>query len=885
MEDLQERHLIQVQEHIGIEALPVAMIFTGQGAQWPQMGLTLIDANKSFRSTIRALDTLLQTLQEPPDWTIEETIRADATESHINHPSRSQPVCTAVQLALVDILRKWRIVPQVVVGHSSGEIAAAYAAGHITSHEAVAIAYYRGLVLARSTFKGAMMAIAMGEQEADAEIMSAGLGAAIRVACKNSPESSTLSGTEEAVDTLLAILTHRKIFARKLRTNGIAYHSYDMTKHGPAYKGFLSMYLQGRKSPKNDASMPRMISSVTGKDIDATQTRHPSYWRANLESIVDFVGAISTALKDGGYHFLELGPHSALELPLRQISAWKNAGSPFLYAAVILRGTDSIKSLLNAVGKLFVYGHNIEFSRVNALPRDDGSIPDIPAGRIVADLPTYPWEHGIILWIESRMSTEYRFRKHPRHELLGSIVPGGSTRSTTWRNLIRLKEVPWLADHRLDDSIVFPAAGYLAMVVQALSRTLPPLAAIPRFSFRSVKFLNALIMPPDANAPIELVTDMRMYKISQTTDSKAWYQFEISSVASSASTRHATGLISINTGEIPVIDEIASIFDHDLEQVDPKRWYEQLATRGLKYGPQFRLIHGMSAHRGQSRKLFESEILVSNSEVSVPHKDSGYMLHPVIIDALLQTGLMADSCGDLGQLRAGLPVSIERLTLTLPEPEMLSRLLTVRATARQVGFGTISFDLELQDAESRLIASMHSVRMTEYVALQPDVLLLQKSSILDIVWKPDMEYLQPSASQAFLEYIRNQAVLPAVNGIQYNVRQLASILDLIMHKKPTCRLLRMDGLSSKESELREAIRAVAGYESSHRHCETYAQGKLEASGNTTAINWVAEEKDQSSRQISEYDKFDVIVFPNVSQINSGYGLIPMILTSHCSHEV
>ena len=866
VEDLQEKSLVSVPGQIVITPLPIAMIFTGQGAQWPQMGLALFEKNSSFRASIQTLDTHLKSLREAPSWTIEQTLRAPAAESLVSHPSRSQPLCTALQIALSDLFRQWGIVPQLVVGHSSGEIAAAYAAGRITSYEAIAVAYYRGLVVSRSTFRGAMMAISMGEQEADAEIASASLGNDVRVACKNSPHSSTLSGNEDAIDSLFETLTSRKAFARKLHTNGVAYHSHAMANLGLAYQGFLSTYLQGHRGAQSDASMPRMVSSVTGKDVDATLTSHSSYWRANLESPVEFAKAISTALKDSAYHFIELGPHSTLELPLKQIHAAENVKSPFMYTSAIIRGTDSIRSSLNAVGKLFLSGHDLDFGRVNAIPRNNGTVPKELAGKVLTDLPRYPWQHDTVLWNESRMSTEYRFRKHSRHDLLGAIVPGKNARSSAWRNLLRLKEVPWLADHRLEENIVFPAAGYLAMAVEALSRISVRLPESPTFAFRSVHFLNILALPSESNAAVELFTDIRTSKLSQKTDSKTWYQFEISSVASSESTQHATGLVCFDDEKVPATDMSTSQFNDDLETVDPRRWYEQFATLGLEYGPHFQLIHGMHVHRCRLQQILRSEIQGSNAEVSRLVKGSKYVLHPAIIDALLQTGLIADSYGDLSKLRAGLPLSLEAFTLTAPDPKALAGLLNVRATASQVGSGTILFDLEVRDASSRFVASMHGVRMAQYVATRSDASLQQQISIYNIVWKPDVEHIQPSSYQAFTDYIHQDAALPAADQNKHPFSQLTSLLNLIKHKNPQCRILEIDVPCSEQKTFPNAIRDDAQYDTWHQGCRTYARGRLGADGILTTVDRFAEGDDQASERILDRDKFDAIVSCEVSQV-------------------
>lgn len=856
--DLGENNLIHIQESVDPTPLPIAMIFTGQGAQWPRMSLELLEQHATFRSAIRALDEDLRCLREAPAWTIEQTIKESAAESSISDPWRSQPVCTAVQIALVDLFRTWNIFAHVVVGHSSGEIAAAYAAGHITSTEAIAIAYYRGLVIARGASRGAMMVIGLGEQDADAEIDSAGLRDNLRVGCKNSQQISTLSGREEAIHHLYERLTSRKIFAKKLRTNGVAYHSYDMANIGAAYEDFLSLYLDAHNRIPPGAPTHRMVSTVTGKYVEAAQTRQPGYWRANLESPVEFANAISTAVEDQQHQFIEIGPHSALELPLKQIVSQESRGAPFRYVSAIVRNTNSRNSSLSAIGQLFLYGHEIDFGRVNAIPNENGTISHIPIGNVLKDLPEYPWQHNTILWNESRTSTEYRFRKHSRHDLLGSIVPGGSPRSSTWRNLLRLKEVPWLEDHQLEGSIVFPAAGYMAMAIEAYSRISE---AFPTFStviLRSVHFLNTLILPSDTTKQVELITDLRPWRNSRRMDSKTWCYFEVSSIDDRGVTLHASGLVGINHGEISAFDASTSGCEVALTSVNPTRWYEQLAARGLEYGPHFQPIRAMSFPRDSLRRYLKSDIQAFCGTADKQlHQEPQYLLHPTVIDALLQTGLMADSCGDLVRLRAGIPVSIETFSLQVQSAKRLGEQLTVQATASQAGPSVLLLECELSDGEKNLLASMNGVRVAEYVAA--DTQLSHPTPIFELVWKPDIDYLDRSSYRAFLDYIEGNANRIASKGTEHSFKYLIGILDLIMHKRPDCRVLELEASSSSQDKFGKAIRAIANYETSYQRCETIGRGQLAADGSITVSNGLSRTDHEVHEHNSYHGKFDVVV--------------------------
>lgn len=217
----------------------LVFVFTGQGAQWPGMGKDLMDTSESFRKDIQAMDTALQKLESPPHWSLQgkfaivafhvwrilmnnlDELSKMGGESRINHAAYSQPLCTAIQVGIVNLLQRMGIRPSSVVGHSSGEIAAAYAAGAITATSAVIIAYYRGKAIECQDGKGAMVAVGLGRQA-----ISPYLEEGAVVACENSPENITLSGDIEVIRDITAKV--KKDFpdtlCRPLRVK-VAYHS------------------------------------------------------------------------------------------------------------------------------------------------------------------------------------------------------------------------------------------------------------------------------------------------------------------------------------------------------------------------------------------------------------------------------------------------------------------------------------------------------------------------------------------------------------------------------------------------------------------------------------------------------------------------------------
>ncbi len=331
----------------------LGFVFTGQGAQCPGMGKDLMGRFPIYEHTIDDLDAYLSTFNEAPSWTIRRTLLDAAQAETIYKASRSQTVCTAVQIALVLLLKDWGIQPTSVVGHSSGEIGAAFAAGHVSAREALAIAYYRGLVSEKIPREGAMIAVGMGAKQTAELISSLGVQDAAKIACVNSPESTTVSGEPSGVDEVFIALQQRKVFSRKLKTDGKAYHSHLMQLVGDEYgKHLTSVLLPG--SPVISSKI-QMFSSVTAQPTSRAEVRSPSYWRMNLESPVLFSDAVSLLVSTDSHHLVEIGPHPALGQPIRDIIN-SLPGQTLHYSSSLYRGKSGETCMLHLAGQLYMAG-------------------------------------------------------------------------------------------------------------------------------------------------------------------------------------------------------------------------------------------------------------------------------------------------------------------------------------------------------------------------------------------------------------------------------------------------------------------------------------------------------------------------------------------------
>jgi acyl transferase domain-containing protein len=215
----------------------LGFVFIGQGAQWVLMGAELMLYYPSFAHTIQQLDETLRLLEDGPSWTVERLLLESAETSRVNEAEFAQSLCTAIQIALVQLLRSWGVTPKVCVGHSSGEIAAAFTEGLVSSADAIQAAYYRGKVMRDVDTAGAMLAVSLGADSVERYIK--GLEGQVTIACPNSPSSVTLSGDQEVVERVRLRLEADQIFARLLKTNGKAYHSHHMRPISAKYESLV----------------------------------------------------------------------------------------------------------------------------------------------------------------------------------------------------------------------------------------------------------------------------------------------------------------------------------------------------------------------------------------------------------------------------------------------------------------------------------------------------------------------------------------------------------------------------------------------------------------------------------------------------------------------
>nr|UPN67571.1 hypothetical protein [Pestalotiopsis sp.] len=673
----------------------IAFAFTGQGAQYAEMGRGLRHY-QPFADTMDKADCHLREMGAT--WSLSEELSKDVSISRINDPEISQPACTAIQLALLALLETWNIKPTAVTGHSSGEIAAAFAAGLLSFRNALAVAYFRGQAASKlavqQTGEGAMLALGIGPESAR-ELISQHDCGYVTIAAINSPQSVTISGDKLAIDSLQQVAEVRDIFARRIKVS-IAYHSRHMENVADSYLEAIRPYCDESNpehNPKQD--LPLFISSVEGRAVSRSEVG-ASYWIRNLVQPVRFSEAIRSLFTTSNVVpnvILEIGPHGALKGPIKQttdsIRLQQNPSLAATYFSSLVRGTGATDALLTLAANLFTAGSDIQFGAVNLTEKSNSTV--------VTDLPAYAWDKSIRYEVRSRATHEKLFPGDTYHPLLGRKVSSNGAKDIAYRQVFTLDEVPWIRDHNVAGAVIFPMTGYISCAIEAARRTTTtPAAAFLVRDFHVVQSLEI-----EEEQAVDMSTRIRPASTGSSGFSTSTWSFDISSwTETSGWTTHCYGSIepesSDLTTETPTFASSLPLIDTtDLVEHDPDHAYVNAGVRATRYGPTFR--NTVRFHEGKGFTVLQHQLRdLSQASQSRSPLGSVVTVDPPTLDGFLQGGGPLQKAD--GKTPAQMPNYISRLRIsnTIPaDPQqrfdVVTRLLDYDVKGGRMKIGVAAF--------------------------------------------------------------------------------------------------------------------------------------------------------------------------------------------------
>jgi len=611
----------------------LAFVCTGMGPQWWGMCRGLLGVFDVFTESMERTD---RELSRHADWSLLEELRRDEATTRMGETEFAQPANFAIQVALAAQLEHFGIRPDAVVGHSAGEVAAHHLAGLLPFEDAVRVIYHRSRLQQRTSGMGRMLAVGLDTEALMATVDEKTLDEFTRrvsIAAINSPSAVTIAGDAEVLDDVARQLDAAQVFNRHLAVK-VPYHTHYMD----LVKDELVEALEGLSS--NQATIP-LYSTVTGERLDG-YAAGAAYWWQNTRATVLFEPALRRLLDDGYTHFVELGPH-----PVLAASIFETAGSEkTLVIATQRRNDDDTRTLLNCVGALHCNGHDVGWDKVH--PRG--------AGRRVK-LPSYPWQNKRY-WNETPEASE-DLHFEPVHPLLGQPVSGVRP---TWEAELSASHFPFLADHRVQGSVVVPGAVYVEMALAAARAHYGTDLAVD-----DLEFLRAVILDDTCDPIMRTTLDeddgtVEFAAFTATPDGDV--KWTITATAALRALPRAPG-----RRDVPGDQVVATSADE---------FYAKTEDLGFGYGEAFRPVTEIVGGADWSvARLAVPEVIADELD--------GYRFHPALVDGAFQTLFGTLLLGQDGPSDPFLPARIRHSAVYAPpEAKMTVDVRVVSATTERI---------------------------------------------------------------------------------------------------------------------------------------------------------------------------------------------------------
>lgn len=697
----------------------LVFVFPGQGGQWYGMGRELLKQEPVFYKAIKRIDDVIQ---EHSGWCLMDELCAERQESRLDQIDVIQPALFAIQVALAELWQSWGITPDAVVGHSMGEIAAAYVAGMLSLEDAIQVVCCRSKVLRQLQGHGLMMATELSPEQAK-EILK-GYDDDITLAVINSPSSTILSGNPETIYKLKDFLESQKLFCKLVNV--------DVASHSPQIDSLRSELLKLLQGLQPQTARLPIFSTVT-----STRSEHlnfnAEYWIDNLRKPVLFSEAIGQLFHGGHSIFIEIGPHPVL---LSSIQQSLQPGQRKVRLLPSLRREEPERQvLLGTLGALYTDGFTIDWNKL------------YPIGANYVHLPLIKWQRQRY-WMDkgSDRSKNPWFGDKNAHPLLGDRMNLANSPSTFIWQTVYGDEIHYLmGDHRIEDKVVFPAAGYIEMALQCAQETgLHQTHSFADFSFKERMILQSgrsrsiqVLLSPDKEGSFSFSVH------SRTAPEEHWM---LNASASLIQNQAAGDLLPL-TGMS--IDDIRQKSTH---RFTADEFYKPLQSRGLHYGPNFRGVQQAWSNDHESLGL------VSLPE-AIKYYGDVYQIHPVLLDACLQV-LAATQISSF-EHNLYIPTGCKRIRFS-PQANRPKWSYVSLQSEPASGADVINADVRLLDENNQVVAEFSGFQLQRTSRRFRHILSRQDTWLYQLHWRAEAE---PKAKAVSLRESRHWLIFGDGEGV------------------------------------------------------------------------------------------------------------------------
>ncbi len=641
----------------------VGFIFSGQGPQWYAMGQQLLKTSLVFRDVVERIDQLFSKIA---DWSLLEEMNKDEASSRVSETRIAQPAIMAVQIGLTELWKSWGVQPEGCVGHSIGEVAAAYTVGALTLEQAVEVIYHRSRGQNQATDKGKMLAVALTPDQA--RLVIADVADVVSIAAVNGPAMLTLSGDAEPLERISQQLEQKDIFNRFLRVN-VPFHSHHME---PLKEDLISSLTHLVPS---EANVP-LYSTVTGQQEDG---RHltSDYWYQNVREPVYFTDALRQMVRAGFDTFIEVAPHPVLTIGASNLlkeAGLKNA----LIVPSLRRKEDEAVTMLGALGQLHTQGYRVNWEQLMG-----NNYPSVK-------LPAYVWQHQRY-WFEAEACRKDRLAA-PVHPLLATHRTSALQPDYhAWSVPLTQAAFPFTQDHQVSGTTVFPGTGHLEIALSALRASFPDTQGV---QLRDIHFTKALYLNDELGS--ESPASIRL----EIKDN----QFALASHTEQGWTKHSYGNFTTEpVASRPPAIAIKPLLEKLTEKVSMPDFYLQLKEAGLNYGETFRRV----------QKIWKGgdELLAAiHSSQQLQPTLADYHIHPALLDACLHTIFAARAHSDHKPRGVYLPVSIKQYTFYQQPGERVWTYVKISEASDELLVG----DYQILSETGELVATIEGL-MCQYI--------------------------------------------------------------------------------------------------------------------------------------------------------------------------